>query len=120
MRSVRAAGESRIGMEISPNDRKPFHEDAAIAPSRDRRYYKLFAGPDNTPNCQVPHGERRTKGEFVGGARNSKINSHKVQSGPCARPAARPARLLFSSGLGRPRFMKNRSGIPRLSLVLAS
>jgi hypothetical protein len=29
IRSVRAAGERRIGMEISPNDKKPFHVEAA-------------------------------------------------------------------------------------------
>jgi hypothetical protein len=63
MRSVRAAGESRIGIEISPNERNPFHVDAGIAPSRDSRYYRVLAAPNNTADraCPMAYSEQKAK-----------------------------------------------------------
>jgi hypothetical protein len=59
MRSVRAAGESRMGIEISPNERKPFHVDAGIASSREWRYYRVLTKRNNTAvsACSIGHSE---------------------------------------------------------------
>src|ERR1700761_7655009 len=51
MRSVRAAGESEMGMEIIPKERKPFHVAAIQVSSSRKLTTGTFAFP--TPFCRA-------------------------------------------------------------------
>jgi hypothetical protein len=48
-----------MGIEISPNERKPFHVDAGIASSREWRYYRVLRKRNNTAvsACSIGHSE---------------------------------------------------------------